>query len=115
MYLIEMCVNKKSVQNQFFGVELMRGRKTPLELILTTEQEQELVRYIRNRNMKAGIVRRARIILLVAQTRSITDTAKKIGLNRRIVRYWVSRFIADGFQGLEDRPGRGRKCNQGLD
>jgi hypothetical protein len=88
----------------------MRGRKTPLQLVLTEEQEQELVRYIRNRNMKAGLVRRARVILLMAQTKSITETAKIIGLNRRIVRYWVSRFIVDGVQGLEDKPGRGRKC-----
>ncbi|MDI6782360.1 MAG: helix-turn-helix domain-containing protein [bacterium] len=86
-----------------------RGRETPLQLTLTEEQEQELVRYIRNRSMKAGLVRRAKIILSMAQTRSITETARIIGLNRRIVRYWVARFIADGFQGLEDRAGRGRK------
>ncbi len=90
----------------------MRGRKTPLQFELTQDQEQELTRYIRNRTMKAGLVRRARIILLMAQTRSITETARIIGLNRRIVRYWVSRFITDGFQGLEDRLGRGRKKSE---
>ncbi|MBU0700319.1 helix-turn-helix domain-containing protein [bacterium] len=89
----------------------MRGRKTPLEIILTEEQEQELSRYIRSRNMKACLVHRAKAVLLVAQTKSITEAARIIGLNRRIVRYWVTRFIADGLGGLEDRPGRGRKPN----
>ena len=89
----------------------MRGRKTPLQFVLTDGQEQEFQRYMRNRNMKAGLVRRAKAVFLVAQTKSISEAARVIGLNRRIVRYWVTQFLTNGFQGFEDRPGRGRKVN----
>ena len=88
----------------------MRGRKTPLQFVLTDGQEQEFQRYMRNRNMKAGLVRRAKAVFLVAQTKSISEAARVIGLNRRIVRYWVTQFLANGFQGFEDKPGRGRKA-----
>jgi transposase len=87
----------------------MRGRKSPLKVALTEEQIEELQRYIRSRNMKAGYTRRARAVFLVATTHNISYAARMVGLNRRIVRYWVSRFIKEGFAGLEDKPGRGRK------
>jgi hypothetical protein len=57
----------------------------------------------------AGLVRRARIILLLADQMTITDIAAKVGISRRHVYKWVQRFVEEGVEGLTDKPGRGRQ------
>lgn len=87
----------------------MRGRKSPLVVTLTEAERHELERWLRNRNMRAGLVRRARAVLMVAEGKSLSETAQVVGLTRKIVRQWVSRFIKKGIDGLGDKGRRGRK------
>lgn len=87
----------------------MRGRKSPLVVTLTSAERDELQTWLRNRNMRAGMVRRARAVLLVASGKSLSETARIVGLTRKMVRQWVSRFIKKRLHGLGDKSGRGRK------
>jgi transposase len=52
------------------------------------------------------------MILLVAEGRSITDIAATVGISRRFVYRWAQRFLAQGVEGLADKPGRGRRPRQ---
>lgn len=87
----------------------MRGRKSPYVVALTEEERNELKRWVRTTSMPSGLVRRARAILLVSEGKSLAETGRIVGMGRRIVRFWVSRFIEDRIRGLKDKPGRGRK------
>jgi len=87
----------------------MPGRRTPLVVSLNDTERVELRTILRSTSLQAGLVRRARIVLMVAEGKTVSDTARDVGVNRRIVRYWVKRFNKDRIAGLEDKPGRGRK------
>jgi hypothetical protein len=87
----------------------MRGRKTPCVVVLTEAEQNELSRWVRSPSMPSGLVRRARAILLVSEGKSLSETGRIVGMGRRIVRRWVSRFTAKRIEGLKDKPGRGRK------
>ena len=86
-----------------------QGRHTSLTMHLTSEQRQTLVAWQRSLTIRAGYARRGRIILLLADGTSITDIAKTVGMSRRFVYKWVSRFLQDGIDGLADKPGRGHR------
>jgi DNA-binding CsgD family transcriptional regulator len=87
----------------------MRGRKSPYVVALAEEEQNELRRWVRTTSMPSGLARRARAILLVSEGKNIAETGRIVGMGRRIVRSWVSRFIAKRIEGLKDKPGRGRK------
>ena len=87
----------------------MRGRKSPYVVALTEEEQNELRRWVRTTSMPSGLARRARAILLVSEGKNIAETGRIVGVGRRIVRLWVSRFVEKRIEGLKDKPGRGRK------
>ena len=58
--------------------------------------------------MGAGLVRRARMILLVADGATLIGTARQVGVTEPIVRRWCGRFLQDRLAGLNDRPRSGR-------
>ena len=89
----------------------MRGRKSPYVVALTDEERNELNRWTRSTSMPSGLVRRARAILLVSEGKSLAETGRIVGMGRRIVRLWVSRFTAKRIEGLKDKPGRGQKAH----
>jgi len=43
-------------------------------------------------------------MLLLADGRTITDTAATVGMSRRHVYKWIQRFMQQGVEGLQDRP-----------
>ena len=86
---------------------MARGRKTSLSLQLTPAQRRMLLAWQRATTISAGRARRGRIILLVADGMPISAVAAIVGINRRFVYKWVQRFLADGMEGLTDKPGRG--------
>jgi len=87
----------------------MRRRQSPYVVQLTEEEHKELSRWLRSTRKPAGLVRRARAILLVSEGKSLSETGRIVGMGRRMVRLWVSRFIAERIKGLHDKPGRGKK------
>ena len=87
---------------------MARGRKTSLTIHLTHEERRTLLAWQRATTIRAGLVRRARMILLLADGVSITAIAATVGISRRFVYKWVQRFLEQGVEGLADKPGRGR-------
>jgi CRP-like cAMP-binding protein len=87
---------------------MARGRKTSLTIRLTLAERQTLLAWQRATALRAGLVRRARIILLLADGVTITDIAATVGLSRRHTYKWIQRFMQEGLAGLGDKPGRRR-------
>ena len=86
-----------------------RGRKTSLTIHLTPAQRQMLLALQRSTSVPAGVARRSRILLLLADGVTITDIATKVGMSRRKVYTWIQRFVQAGLEGLEDKPRRDRR------
>jgi hypothetical protein len=87
----------------------MRGRKPSFTIQLPAAQLQELEHWLRSTNLKQGLARRARLLLLLHHGRALKDAARTAGLTVRNARTWAQRYLAQGLQGLADKPGRGRK------
>lgn len=87
----------------------MRGRKTSFTIQLSAAHLQELEHWLRSTNLKQGLARRARLLLLLHQRHPLKDAARTAGLTVRNARKWAKRYLAQGLPGLADKPGRGRK------
>ena len=88
---------------------MARGRKTSFTIRLTPAQRQTLLTWQRATHIPAGLARRGRILLLLADGMTVTDIATTVGISRRHTYKWIQRFLQEGLEGLEDRPGRGRR------
>jgi transposase len=73
---------------------------------LSPEQLQSLA------DREAGKTRslRLRAVILALAGRTAPEIAQALGAGRRTVQEWVARSNAEGLDGLDDRPGRGRPC-----
>lgn len=87
----------------------MRGRKPSFSVELSPTQRADLARWQRSTTVSVGLARRARVLLLLAEGRSLTDAARVAGMTIRNARKWVHRFLTRGIEGLYDQAGRGRK------
>jgi transposase len=88
---------------------MARGRTTSLTIRLTPAQRQTLRAWQRATTISAGLARRGRIILLVADRMPIAQIAATVGISRRHVYKWVQRFVQEGLEGLTDKLGRGAR------
>jgi len=86
---------------------MARGRKTSLTITLTPEERRTLRAWLRSTTIRSGLLRRARMILLLADGMPITDIAARIGTSRRFVYKWAWRFQEQRLEGLVDKPWRG--------
>ncbi len=87
----------------------MRGRKPSFTIQLPAAHLQELEHWLRSTNLKHGLVRRARLLVLLHHGHTLKDAARTAGLTVRNARKWAKRYLAQGLAGLADQPGRGRK------
>jgi transposase len=58
--------------------------------------------------MPAGLVRRARIVLLAGDGVGTNEIVERVGASKPTVIAWKKRYAADGLAGLDDRPKPGR-------
>jgi hypothetical protein len=86
-----------------------RGRKTSFSLRLTPAERLTLLTWQRATTIPAGLARRARLLLLLADGMTITEAAATVGLSRRHSYKWIRRFMQEGLEGLVDKPGRGHR------
>jgi hypothetical protein len=86
-----------------------RGRKTSFALRLTPAERLTLLTWQRATTIPAGLARRARLLLLLADGLTITEAAATVGLSRRHTYKWIQRFMQEGLEGLVDKPGRGHR------
>src|SRR5438477_6254289 len=91
------------------GLGMARGRTTSLTIRLTPAQRQTLVAWQRTTTIRAGLARRGRMVLLLADGVPITDIAATVGISRRHIYKWVQRFQDKGIEGLTDKAGRGHR------
>ena len=87
----------------------MRGRKKSFSVSVSDSQRAALQQWLRSTTVAAGLARRARLILLLAEGRTYADAAQTAGLTIRNARKWALRFIRHGPSGLHDQPRPGRQ------
>ena len=86
----------------------MSGPRSARVVELTSEERASLEALARRTTAAAGLVRRARMILLAGAGLPLARVARQVGADRTIVRTWVDRYRAGGLAALRDRPRSGR-------
>lgn len=76
---------------------------------MTPEERSELQRRGRASTTSPRDCLRARIVLLRGEGLKEKDVAEKLGTSITTVSLWSRRFEENGLDGLQDKPGRGRK------
>ena len=85
-------------------------RKSPYTIILSPDEEKELLNRSSKYTLPYFMVLRAKMILLAAQGLSNDQIAAKLDSRREVVSMWRKRFFEQRLDGLEERsrPGRPR-------
>lgn len=78
-------------------------------VLLSEEVRRELERRVRASTSEQRAVRRAQIVLALADGLKTPAAARAAHTSTRTVELWRARFVREGLAGLADRPGRGRK------
>jgi transposase/AraC-like DNA-binding protein len=83
------------------------GRPT-FSITLSDAERAQLTTLAASRSLAAGLVRRARVILLSAEGLPNQDIAARVELSPAMVGHWRRRWRAHGLAGLYDAPRSGR-------
>jgi transposase len=75
---------------------------------LNGEERAAVEALTRRTTIAAGLLRRARIVLLADDGMPLDQIARTIGADRTIVRTWIDRYRVGGLAALQDRPRSGR-------
>ena len=79
-------------------------------LVLSQDDQEQLERWLAALGTPQQVALRCRIVLGISAGKAEVVVAAENGMNRKTVRLWRARFLAQGLQGLwEIAPGRGRK------
>jgi len=79
-------------------------------VVLSEEERETLVRWSRGRSTPARLVVRAKIVLAAADRQENQDIAEGLGVTRRTVGRWRTRFVAERLKGVvKDAPRAGRR------
>jgi hypothetical protein len=82
--------------------------KTPIRIVLSDDERDELTRLARSQTAPYRSVVRARTILLLEAGQSVGAVARAVGRDRKRVRLWGQRFVRKRLRGLEDLARSGR-------
>jgi len=77
-------------------------------LALTDADREALTRLTRASSVRAGLAKRARIVLLAGDGTANTRIAELVGMSRPTVLLWRDRFAEHGIDGLHDEARSGR-------
>jgi Winged helix-turn helix len=75
---------------------------------VTAKQREELDALLRRPSVAAGLAKRARAILLLADGNSVSATGRMVVMQRRHLYKWADRFHRQGVAGLYDGKRTGR-------
>ena len=75
---------------------------------VTASQREELHALLRRPSVAAGLAKRARAIVLLAEGTSVSATGRIVGMQRRHLYKWADRFRRQGVAGLSDGKRTGR-------
>src|SRR5499425_1934176 len=89
---------------------LMAMGRPKTALLLDAEQREQLESLATSRSLPAGLVSRAKIVLLSASGNTNLEIAQQLEMSNATVGKWRRRFLKQGISGLYDelRPGRPR-------
>src|SRR5690242_20531854 len=73
-------------------------------LVLSDAERRTLENWVKRRSTAQGLALRARIVLACAEGRNNTAVAARLGIDRRTVRRWRTRFLRERLDGLTDDP-----------
>jgi transposase len=90
------------------GEGRMKRRVTKYRVRLNRKPRKHLETLVRRRSAQHGMVQRARIVLLSAEGLEVHEIGARLSVDRQVVRRWVKRYLAAGFDGLRDRRRSGR-------
>jgi transposase len=79
------------------------GRPLP-ELVLSIEENNQLVEWSRRRNTGQALALRSRIVLACAQPLANREVAQRLRVTPQMVGKWRSRFVSKRLDGLLDEP-----------
>ena len=72
-------------------------------------RDREILKsWTRSSSVRAGLARRARIVLLAADGMGTNEIVRRTGASKPTVITWKQRYAAEGIGGLDDRPRPGR-------
>ena len=86
----------------------MSGPRSQRVIELDADERAALERVTRRTTEAAGLVRRARIVVLVADGLPLDRVAREVGVRPNVVRIWADRYREGGLAALQDRPRPGR-------
>jgi hypothetical protein len=86
--------------------ELMVTAHEPLQL--PPRERDRLQQILRTTTLSAGIVRRARVLLLLAEGVSLRQIQALTGMSPRRIQHWKRSWRKKGLDGLLDAPRAGR-------
>ena len=91
----------------------MRTGRPKAAIILSQEDNEQLISISKSRSLPHSVVNRARIILMAAEGAQNHAIAEKINLSPQMVCKWRQRYLQQGLSGLHDelRPGRPRSVS----
>src|SRR5712671_389322 len=75
---------------------------------VSRKQRKELEALLRQTSVAAGLAKRARAILLLADGINVSSAGRMICMQRRHLYKWIGRFSAQGIAGLVDGKRTGR-------
>lgn len=75
---------------------------------VTAKQREELDTLLRRPSIAAGLAKRARAILLLADGATVSATGRAVPMQRRHLYKWIDRFRQQGVAGLHDGKRTGR-------
>ncbi len=86
----------------------MRGRPKAL-LELTSDESEQLERWVRRTTSAQALALRSRIVLACATGLTNKEVAAQLGISMPTVGKWRARFVDSRLDGLVDEPRSGRK------
>lgn len=81
---------------------------TTMDLILSPDDRQLLTGMLRATTLSAGLARRARVILALAEGRTYADIRGALGVTDAYIARWKQRVVTGGVPALGDLPRSGR-------
>lgn len=75
----------------------MRGRTSALKIEMDTQTRKTLLSWLRRQKTPAGLAKRARAMLLLADGQTYSHTSKQVGLSERHLRFLGQTFHHTGY------------------
>ncbi len=87
-----------------------RTGRPKAELVLTAEEHEQLIRWLRRTSSSQALAMRSKIVLAAAEGLTNNAVAERVGCEPHTVSKWRRRYVEDRLDGLGDekRPGRPR-------